>query len=434
MRKARLLTIISVVTMCVLALAAVAAYAEINDTTPPTTTSGALAVYMGDATIKFTARDDAEGRGVAYMYYRVDKHSAHMYRVDTMASHSITIEAPKTGSKTHTVRYWSQDKSGNVEKVNSMTVIVKPAPAMVACHFTPLEGGDRYLTAIEASKAGFDSAGTVVVARGDVFADALGGSALAGAVDGPLLLTKQDAVPQPVLDEIKRLGATKIYVLGGESAISAGAFEQLKAVAGSAERLGGDNRYATAALVANKTISLLGSSYGGSIFLATGLNFPDALGASPIAYAKGIPIVLVDSAGNFTVPAGATKAHILGGTNVVPASVETALGGRFDERLAGDDRYATSAAVAEFGVSQGLSWDGVGIATGASPADALSGGAMLGSKNAVMLLTMKESLASDAAAKLQANKADITQVYYLGGLNAVSQATRTACENIFKVQ
>ncbi|MCE5190560.1 MAG: cell wall-binding repeat-containing protein, partial [Actinomycetia bacterium] len=52
----------------------------------------------------------------------------------------------------------------------------------------PVQGTDRYLTAVEASKK-FGSAATVVVATGETFPDALGGAALAGAVNGPLLLT-----------------------------------------------------------------------------------------------------------------------------------------------------------------------------------------------------------------------------------------------------
>ncbi|MCE5192317.1 MAG: cell wall-binding repeat-containing protein, partial [Actinomycetia bacterium] len=61
-----------------------------------------------------------------------------------------------------------------------------PAPSPV--EYTEIQGTDRYLTAVEASKK-FGSAATVVVATGETFPDALGGAALAGAVNGPLLLT-----------------------------------------------------------------------------------------------------------------------------------------------------------------------------------------------------------------------------------------------------
>lgn len=433
MSKTKRLIAVGVAAVCVLALVAAGVYGVTNDTTPPSTTSDALAVYMGDADIEFSAMDDADGDGVAYMYYRVDRHRPKMFAVTSSASHAISVPAPATGSATHTIKYWSQDEAGNVERVNTMSVVVRPAPALVPCHFSPIEGGDRYLTAIQASKAGFESAPAVVIARGDGFADALGGSALAGAVGGPLLLSPQLSVPQAVLDEITRLGASKVYVLGGTGAISGAAFDQLKATAGSAERIAGTDRYATASLIADKAISILGASFQGKVFLATGTNFPDALGASPIAYAKGMPIVLVNGQGAFALPAGVNTAYILGGEKAVPSSVETVLGSKFGGRLAGDSRYATCAEVADFGVDQGMSWNGVGIATGASPADALSGGAMLGSRNSVMLLTPAASLSADASARLAANRSRISEVYYLGGLRAVSQATRTAVEQVLSM-
>ncbi len=63
-------------------------------------------------------------------------------------------------------------------------------------------GSTRYTTAIEASKLAFPNGATgVVIATGENWPDALGGSALAGAVDGPLLLTKHDALPAAVMAE-----------------------------------------------------------------------------------------------------------------------------------------------------------------------------------------------------------------------------------------
>ena len=305
--------------------------------------------------------------------------------------------------------------------------------AQSATTFTSIAGSDRYETAIKASQDAFaaGSATTVVIARGDMFADALGGSALAGAVNGPLLLTSSSSVPASVITELKRLGATKVYVLGGTSAVSAAAYKQLAAF--NPERVSGSDRYGTALAVANKTIGLLGSGYSGAAFMATGSNFPDALSAAPIAYAKGMPLVLVKADGSYTLPAGVTKVEILGGTAVVSTKTQISLGSKFDRRLAGGNRYATSAAVAAYGVSQGLDWDGVGIATGTDSADALAGGAMLGAENSVMLLTAGTSLSPEAASALKANKAAISAVRFIGGTSAVSTACRNSVMAIFDV-
>lgn len=287
----------------------------------------------------------------------------------------------------------------------------------------PVQGSDRYLTAVEASKK-FGSAATVVVATGETFPDALGGAALAGAVNGPLLLTKSAAVPPAVMAEITRLGATKVYVLGSAAAVSGAAFDQLDKAFGTVVRLGDSNRYGTAALVAAETIKVLGDGYAGGAFMATGANFPDALAASPIMFKKGMPLILVDASGGFSLPTGVSKVKILGGTNVVPPAAQTALGSKYDGRLAGSNRYATAKVVAEYGVSLGMSWNDVGIATGENFPDALCAGPLVGSKNAVLLLTSTNTLSTDAASALGANKAAIDEYYLFGGLPALSANVR----------
>ncbi|MGB4593595.1 MAG: cell wall-binding repeat-containing protein [Coriobacteriia bacterium] len=295
----------------------------------------------------------------------------------------------------------------------------------------PVQGANRYLTAVEASKK-FSSAATVVVASGEAFPDALGGAALAGAVDGPLLLTPASAVPADVLAEISRLGATKVYVLGGTSAVSAAAFSQLDAAVGTVVRLGGTTRYQTAQLIADETISVLGDSYDGGAFLATGQDFPDALGASPVMYAQGMPLVIVNAAGAYTLPAEATDVVILGGTGAVPASVQTALGATFETRIAGSNRYATAAAVAQYGVSLGMSWNNVGVATGENFPDALCAGPLVGSKNAVLLLTTSATLSSNASSALGAHKAEIAQYYLFGGVGSLSAAVRSQIATVLE--
>jgi len=265
------------------------------------------------------------------------------------------------------------------------------------------------------------------------FPDALGGAALAGAVKGPLLLTPKASVPAEVLNEISRLGATKIYVLGSTAAVSAAAFNQLDAkIAGVPVRLGGANRYATANLVAAETIKVLGGSYAGGAFLATGLNFPDALAAGPIAAAKGMPIVLANATGGFSLPAGVAKVKVLGSASVVPASAVTALGAKYDGRLFGANRYATAKAVADYGVSLGMAWNGVGLATGENFPDALCAGPLLGSKGTVLLLTTSAALQADASAALSAHKLAIDTYHLFGGLPALSSATRTQAATVLR--
>lgn len=306
------------------------------------------------------------------------------------------------------------------------TYSVGPKPVA----YTEIQGANRYDTAVAASKSAFTSAATVVVATGQAYPDALGGAGLAGAVNGPLLLTPTNGVPASVIAEIKRLGATKIYVLGGEAAVSKAAYNQLNAVA-PATRLAGGNRYATGNAVAAEVVRVLGAGFSGKAIMATGANFPDALGCQSILYAKDMPLILVDPSGAYTLPAGVTSVKVVSTGAAVPASVDAALAGAFAApRITGANAYATAAAVADYGVSLGMKYDGVGIVTGQAFPDALSAGPAIGAKNGVILLTTTAGLSPEAAAKLTANKATIAKASFMGGQAAVSLATRNQVKAI----
>src|SRR4051794_24893409 len=118
----------------------------------------------------------------------------------------------------------------------------------------------------------------MVLARDDGFADALAGGPLAAANNGCLLLTPTGALDARSLAEIQRAlpsGGT-VFLLGGEGALGPGVAAAVSNAGYNPVRLGGANRYETAVKVATDG---LGSP--SVAFIATGTNFPDALGAGP---------------------------------------------------------------------------------------------------------------------------------------------------------
>ncbi|MBO1912482.1 cell wall-binding repeat-containing protein, partial [Microvirga sp. 3-52] len=112
-----------------------------------------------------------------------------------------------------------------------------------------VSGSDRFDTSVEVSKKGWESAETVVLARGDDYADALAGVPYAHKLNAPILLTGSKKVYDSTLDELKRLGTKKVVLLGGESAISKAVETQLAADF-EVERVAGKNRFDTAAKIA----------------------------------------------------------------------------------------------------------------------------------------------------------------------------------------
>ena len=317
--------------------------------------------------------------------------------------------------------------------------LVSPEGAFAEKHSViTVEGADRYSTAVEASKLAYPyglnpvGARSVVIATGLNWPDALGGTALAGVLDGPVLLVSPGSIPEEVEVEIGRLGADHAVILGGESAVSGDVEAGLEAMGLSVERIWGMNRYETANEVAGRVIELLGDNFDGRAFVATGENFPDALAAAPLAAAKGWPLFLAHPAhGLFddtkAAMAGVDAVLILGGAAVVSQATEDYLKNTYGqvERLWGEDRYHTAVKVAEYGVEKaGLSWNRVGITTGENFPDALAGGVLQGKAGSVMLLTTSQQLHPATSEALKEIPA--FEVTFFGGTGAVSDAVRDA--------
>ncbi len=392
-----------------------ASIGSISDTTP----------VKGD-TVNFS------GSGTSSLGHSIN---AYQWRssLDGTLSSSSSFSTSSLSVGTHTIYFKAGCSQGHWSPETSTKVTVTGLTGLTA-----VEGQGRYGTAVAASKAAFTSADTVVIATGESFADALGGAGLAGAVNGPLLLTQKGTLPAEVGAEITRLGATKAYVLGGTNAVSAAVENALKAKVGAdgVERIAGASRFATAYMVAEETIEILGPSYSGTAFVATGMNFPDALGAAPISAAAGVPVLLANpTAGTVSLPETVTAVYICGGTNAVPSTIEnslkTKLGSSQVTRVAGSSRFDTAAQVAQIGVSTyGMGWDGVGVTTGMNFPDALAAGPVLGQLDTVMLLTATTApLPSPTSAKLAANADSINSVHFFGGASVVPVTVRNAVAN-----
>ncbi|GAA1137813.1 hypothetical protein GCM10009583_04380 [Ornithinicoccus hortensis] len=151
-----------------------------------------------------------------------------------------------------------------------------------------LSGADRYATAAAISGEYAPGVDTLYVATGRNFPDALAGAARAGVLEGPVLLVRTDEVPEATAAELERLAPQEIVVLGGTAAVSQGVADTLGDYADVVDRIGGKNRYATAAD--------LSSAYepGTEVaFVATGLDYPDALAGAARAGHLGSPVLLV---------------------------------------------------------------------------------------------------------------------------------------------
>jgi glucose/arabinose dehydrogenase/putative cell wall-binding protein len=194
-------------------------------------------------------------------------------------------------------------------------------------------------------------------------------------------------------------------------------------------RFGGADRYATAAAISAGT-----STPGVPVaYVATGVDFPDALTGGAAAAHENGPLLLVTRT---TIPASTAaeldrlnpgRIVVLGGTGAVSAAVEGALDAYTSgavERRSGIDRYETAAEVSEQAFDPGV--PAAFIATGAAFADALAGVPAAAHLDAPLLITRNTVLPAATATELGRLKP--ARIYVLGGPAAVSNGVLAALD------
>ncbi|MDU5922006.1 MAG: cell wall-binding repeat-containing protein, partial [Finegoldia magna] len=251
--------------------------------------------------------------------------------------------------------------------------------SMVMSSFTPvlaeeqnkinvdtIKGVDRYKTSAKISQQTFPNhIKTVVLASGENFADSLVAGSLANKENAPVLLTQKEKLPQVIKDEITRLKPEEVIIVGGEKSVNIKGLKNVK-------RLAGKDRFETSVEVYKHV------NPNGKVALASGLNFADALCATPLSSKENLPIILTDG---HNLPKGITKdkvALIFGGEKSVNIK-----GLENTRRLAGADRYETALIIAkEFGNLEKFV-----LADGRNYPDALSVGPLAHKNNQPILLT-----------------------------------------------
>jgi SpoIID/LytB domain protein len=294
---------------------------------------------------------------------------------------------------------------------------VPPAPR--------LAGADRFETAAKvALDSHFANAPVAYIASSASFADALAGAARAGGQGGPVLLTQATKLPKATTDALTALKPASIVVLGGTGSVSDAVKTALKpyATTGTVDRLGGGDRFGTAAAVAHTYPAGIDT-----VYLASGLAFPDALAGAAAAAATQAPVLLTrpDQLPSATV-AELTRLQparivVLGGTASVSQAVMDQLAtytrGGGVTRVWGPERFETAAAVASTLLPNATS---AYVANGLLFPDALAGAALAGHVGAPVLLTKPTSLPGATATALQNQKPSAITV--LGGTAVVSSS------------
>ena len=381
----------------------------------PTTTMGAAdtTLYAHWAIRSYTVSFDANGGSAV---------ASQSVRYGSKATQPT--DPTRTG---HTFQGWYTARSGGSKYDFNQTVTgdvtlyarwVKEPAAL-----RRLSGATRYDTMEKiVGTGGWKSGGTVIVASGGNYPDALAASGLAGVLDAPIVLTDGNTLSVQASARLTSLAPSRIIVAGGRAAVSDGVVAALRGICPDVERVAGETRVDTSLELYRK-----GSGWGSTAILATSGNFADALSVSSYAYAAKAPVFLVDPGTGLTRAQKAAlgtfgQVLVVGGENAVPSRHVAGLPGV--TRMSGATRYETSERIAEWTTGHGLGMDGVVYATGANFPDALAAGPLAGRAGAVTLLVAD---AHSPAVSFSADyRGKVDRAYVVGGENAVSRATADA--------
>lgn len=266
-------------------------------------------------------------------------------------------------------------------------------------------GENRYETAAAVALGYGEEPDVVYIATGADFPDALAARAWSAqaasdvpmgggfaprahdaGVPAPLLLTRPGELPQATIEALSLIEPDEIRVIGGSGAVSDDVEEALADYAPEVNRLGGVNRYDTAATIAAEFES------GGSVaFVVSGENYPDALVAGAVAGRAHAPVLLTprDRISSYTTEAldalDVDSVVVIGGEAAVGEVPFDAIVSQVPNtiRIAGANRYETAEIVADAYERD----SGVVLATGTNFPDALAGAALAAGAGTPILLT-----------------------------------------------
>ncbi|EXF27141.1 N-acetylmuramoyl-L-alanine amidase [Finegoldia magna ALB8] len=293
--------------------------------------------------------------------------------------------------------------------VPGTTTPTPETPAQTTKATTRVAGADRINTAVEVSKKYYKSAETVIIANYEKFADSLSASALSKALKAPILLVKKDQLDSVVAQEIKRLGAKNVVVIGGEQSVDEAKNSLSKY---NVQTIDGSDRYETSAKIAQEIIKRTGTTQA---VIASGETFADALTVAPLANKNNMPILLVQPN---NIPKATQEVLkqikntiIVGGEKTISNQVANKLPNA--TRIAGANRYETAKKIYEYGFKDRTE---VNIANGTNFADSL----VIGSIDCPILLAESNEVPESTKQAIKDSKFEKVNVF--GGENSIDES------------
>ncbi|MCC0631274.1 cell wall-binding protein Cwp2 [Clostridioides sp. ZZV15-6388] len=332
----------------------------------------------------------------------------------------ISAKDSETGKYKFTIKY--TDTSGKaieltVESTNEKDLKDAKAALEGNSKVKLIAGDDRYATAVAIAKQ-TKYTDNVVIVNSNKLVDGLAATPLAQSKKAPILLASDNEIPKVTLDYIKDIikksPSAKIYIVGGESAVSNTAKKQLESVTKNVERLAGDDRHTTSVAVAKA----MGSFKDAFVVGAKGE--ADAMSIAAKAAELKAPIIVNgwnDLSADAIKLMDGKEIGIVGGSNNVSSQIENQLADidkdRKVQRVEGETRHDTNAKVIEtyYGKLDKLYIAKDGYGNNGMLVDALAAGPLAAGKGPILLakndITNSQKNALDKKLNLGA---EVTQI------------------------
>jgi len=337
------------------------------------------------------------------------------------------------------------DNAGTVEAATDIAVATAGTVAsnvdatLTAQASSRISAANIYNLSVELSSRYEDGSGVpVVLANGASWRDLAVAGPLSHGLGGPLLATDKTAAPQVVLDEITRLGATQVVIVGGPAVVSIEQEYQLREMGiGVVRRIYGNDAFTTATQVANEMVNS-GISDAGQLEVAImPYETPDpSIAAAAVAISGDMPVLftkkssLPKATSRFLARVAPTRSLLLGGTTYISSAVAARIPAR--QQFSGTPA-AVGTKFAAFAIpAYGLSNRTVGLVSADKPAEAFVVGTYLASKRITAVSTKAAVLDPTTKSYLVAQKAVVARVLAIGTSTAFKTATYSAAFDAVK--
>lgn len=330
---------------------------------------------------------------------------------------------------------------------------------------------DRVATSIEAAKRADDMWGAdgesgpdysggkfAILATTSHFSDSLAAAPLADELNAPIILNGPGGLDGRVKQHLLAYGFDGVILAGGSDVFPASVVTELNAAGLFVDRAEGANRYQTAIALAGKAIEV--DAYEeepelrqANVFLASGMDFADALAAGPAAANhSGVVLLTKGSEGldsktyealtdwtnfDFDIDYGdptQNHGHLIGiGGPAVAGAANGWLADpvELNETVVGANRYETAVLVAEAYIPHSNNGSYV-IASGEKFPDAVVAGAFAANVDGPLLLTQENNLPKVVEDYFTADgvREQVEDVIVFGGNNSVSPSVSLEVINL----